>query len=123
MQEILGFEFDDNFTPFSLFNVNQSVSVFVFQLVVAEVTGKEAYLWFTVACGVTAFLCCGATYFFPFREEKANVFGILSIISRQPSRMHTEQRSHIHTEHPSRIHTDKKERVTTDQKSSLYDID
>ena len=120
MQEILGFEFDDNFTPFSLFNVNQSVSVFVFQLVVAEVTGKEAYLWFTVACGVTAFLCCGATYFFPFREEKANIFSIHSIISRQPSRMHTEQKQ---TEQLSRTHTEKQERVPTDQQISIYDVD
>lgn len=29
-QEILGFEFDDNYTPFSLYNIWQSLSCFIF---------------------------------------------------------------------------------------------
>jgi MFS family permease len=31
--EMLGFEFDDNYTPFSLFNIWQSISCFTFQIV------------------------------------------------------------------------------------------
>jgi MFS family permease len=40
-QEILGFEFDDNFTPFSLFGIWQSLCCFVFQLIVSEVETPE----------------------------------------------------------------------------------
>jgi MFS family permease len=35
-QEILGFEFDDNYTPFSLFNIWQCMMVVIFQLIESQ---------------------------------------------------------------------------------------
>ena len=70
-QEILGFEFDDNFTPFSLYNIWQSISCFIFQLILSEINGYDGYLYFSIGVCILSFLCCGVTYFFPFHEEKS----------------------------------------------------
>jgi hypothetical protein len=34
--------------------------------------GKDQYLYFTIGCTAIALLSVGMTYFFPFREAKAN---------------------------------------------------
>jgi hypothetical protein len=65
-QEILGFEFDDNYTPFSLYGIIQSLSCFIFQLVVSGVNTKDQFFNYTIFTSITAFICMGATYFFPF---------------------------------------------------------
>ena len=80
-QEILGFEFDDNYTPFSLFNIWQSIACFAFQLVFSVINGQDEYLWMTIIATVAAVICCGVTYFFPFREEKAQIIDIGSFVS------------------------------------------
>jgi hypothetical protein len=41
-------------------------------MIVAQLQGKKMYLMFTVAVGVIAFLSCGLTFFFPFREAKSS---------------------------------------------------
>lgn len=72
-QEILGFEFDDNYTPFSLYNIWQSASCFIFQLIVSQVNDNTTYFWYTLFATLMASVCCGVTYFFPFREHLAQV--------------------------------------------------
>jgi len=82
-QEILGFEFDDNYTPFSLYNIWQSVSCFAFQLVIKEVNGQYQNLYFTICMAILAIVGCGLTYFFPFREEKANSISLRTLVSNK----------------------------------------
>jgi len=78
--EMLGFEFDDNFTPFSLFNIWQSISCFVFQIVNASIDDRDKYFYFTGGFTVFAIICCGCTFWFPFREHLANHVTMKSII-------------------------------------------
>jgi MFS family permease len=76
-QEILGFEFDDNYTPFSLFNIWSCLMVIVFQLI--ESTFKndtQAYIIYTVAVTALALIMNSVTYFFPFREHLAQTVDI-----------------------------------------------
>lgn len=77
--EMLGFEFDDNFTPFSLFNIWQSISCSVLQIVEAY-DDREKYFYYTGGCTVFAIICCGCTFWFPFREHLANHVTMKSII-------------------------------------------
>jgi hypothetical protein len=71
-QEILGFEFDDNYTPFSLYNIYQSVCCFLFQIIVSNVNDAAGYFWYTIAATLASALCCSVTYFFPFREHSVH---------------------------------------------------
>jgi predicted MFS family arabinose efflux permease len=66
-QQILGFEFDNNSEPFSLFNTLQCVTCFIFQLIEAEVDNREGYFIYTAIVGVISFLCCVLPYFFTYR--------------------------------------------------------
>jgi MFS family permease len=71
-QEILGFEFDDNYTPFSLFNIWQCIMVVVFQLIESNFKDDtKAYMIYTLAVTVLALTMNSVTYFFPFREHLA----------------------------------------------------
>jgi predicted MFS family arabinose efflux permease len=79
-QEILGFEFDDNYTPFSLFNIWQSLACFGFQIIDSYVNDQWAYMYYTILCTALALIGCGITYWFPFREEKAQHTNVKSIV-------------------------------------------
>jgi MFS family permease len=71
-QEILGFEFDDNYTPFSLFNIWQCIMVVVFQLIESNFKDDtNAYMIYTLAVTVLGLIMNSVTYFFPFREHLA----------------------------------------------------
>lgn len=78
--EMLGFEFDDNYTPFSLFNVWQSLSCFIFQIIAAYINDQNDFFYYQVGCTIFALLCCGSTYWFPFREHKAAHTDMRSIV-------------------------------------------
>jgi MFS family permease len=76
-QEILGFEFDDNYTPFSMFNIWQCLMVAIFQLI--EGTFKndtQAYMIYTICITLLGLTMNSVTYFFPFREHLANTVDI-----------------------------------------------
>jgi len=71
-QEILGFEFDDNYTPFSLFNIWQCIMVVVFQLIESGwKDNTNAYMIYTLAVTILGLIMNSITYFFPFREHLA----------------------------------------------------
>jgi O-antigen/teichoic acid export membrane protein len=66
---MLGFEFDNNSEPYSVYNGVQSISCFLFQLINSVVATQTSYIIYTAVCGVLAMACCGTTYFFEFRDR------------------------------------------------------
>jgi MFS family permease len=71
-QELIGFEFDNNSEPFSVFNTIQCIANLTCQLIISTLHGQKAYFILTVACGAVAFLSCGLVFYFPYREIKSN---------------------------------------------------
>ena len=69
---MLGFEFDDNTEPFSIFSMFEAVAVFVFQIIQSGVSDTpESYGWYILITGVLGSLMCGATYYFEFKEKNS----------------------------------------------------
>lgn len=66
-QEMLGFEFDNNSEPFSVYNGCQALSCVVFQFIEVAISTHTAYMIYSIVCGVIAMVCCGCTAFFEFR--------------------------------------------------------
>jgi hypothetical protein len=66
---MLGFEFDNNSEPYSVYNGVQSISCFLFQLINSVVVTQTSYIVYTAVCGVLAMVSCGTTYFFEFRDR------------------------------------------------------
>ncbi len=73
--EMLGFEFDDDIVPFSIFSMFEAFAVFVFQLVQSFVTTERDYFIYTAVVGIMGGFMCGCTYFFDFKEKRANKKG------------------------------------------------
>jgi hypothetical protein len=76
--EMLGFEFDDNTEPFSIFSMFEAVAVFVFQIIQSWVDGdpdksvkQRNYMIYIGITGFLGALMCGCTYFFDFKEKRA----------------------------------------------------
>ena len=83
IQEVLGFEFDDNYTPFSLFNIWQCMFVVIFQFI--ESTFKyntRDYFIYTSIVMIIGFIFNGVTFFFPFREHLAQTANFNEISNR-----------------------------------------
>jgi hypothetical protein len=47
---------------------------------VEYVNDEPAYFYFTIATALLGLFCCGITYWFPFREEKASQTSVQSIL-------------------------------------------
>ena len=70
--EMLGFEFDDNTIPFSIFSMFEALAVFVFQIIQSFVgDNQKDYLIYILISGLLGGIMCGATYFFDFKEKRA----------------------------------------------------
>ena len=71
LYESVGFEFDDNYTPYAVCNIWNCLMCFAFQLIYSNIdtTKVEQFFPYTIATCVIGFLCCGTTYFFPFRSD------------------------------------------------------
>ncbi len=67
--EILGFEFDNNSEPYSIFNLAQALGVVVFQLIEAALDSNTKYLVYTAGVGAIGVYSCGLTFFFQFRDQ------------------------------------------------------
>ena len=65
---MLGFEFENNSEPFSVFNLTQALATFMFELVEVYVDTYPRYVVYTIVTGVIGFAACGATYFFDFKN-------------------------------------------------------
>jgi predicted MFS family arabinose efflux permease len=69
--EMLGFEFDDNTEPFSIFSMFEAVAVFIFQLIQSLVQdNSQSYFTYVISTGILGGVMCGTTYFFDFKEKK-----------------------------------------------------
>eukprot|EP00347_Sterkiella_histriomuscorum_P010332 403376713 len=66
--EILGFEFDNNYEPFCIFNLAQALGVFFFQIIESSLDSRTKYMVYTTFIGVIGVYSCCLTYFFEFRE-------------------------------------------------------
>ena len=94
IQEVLGFEFDDNYTPFSLFNIWQCLFVVIFQFIEAGFKyNTRAYLIYTLVVVLIGFLFNSVTYFFPFREHLANTTNFNEITNRISGSHHSKRKS------------------------------
>jgi hypothetical protein len=96
IQEVLGFEFDDNYTPFSLFNIWQCIFVVIFQLIESNFKyNTKYYMIYTVIVVFIGFLFNGVTYFFPFREHLAQTTNFNEIRNRISGSQHSKRRQSI----------------------------
>lgn len=71
--EMLGFEFDNNVEPFSVFNLWQALGVFIFSFIETLLETREHYIVFISVIGVLGVLSCGTTYYFDFKASEALV--------------------------------------------------
>jgi predicted MFS family arabinose efflux permease len=69
--EMLGFEFEDNTLPFSIFSMFEAIAVFIFQLIQSLVNDNaKSYGTYVLTTGLLGGVMCGMTYFFSFRERE-----------------------------------------------------
>jgi hypothetical protein len=94
---MLGFEFDNSSSePFSIYNILQCITCFIFQLIEAQVNGNPAYLYYTIVVAVICIISNTLPYFFPFREHLANQNDLIeSIIGtyRRETQSHSARHS------------------------------
>ena len=71
--EILGFEFNDNYTPFSIFGILESIACSICEIIIATLNGKHHYWIYSLVQTIVAIMICGVTYWFPFKKGKVHV--------------------------------------------------
>jgi hypothetical protein len=64
---MLGFEFDTNSEPFSVFTLIEALSVFVFSVINTWIDTRMRYIYYISALGVMGIIMIGTTYFFDFK--------------------------------------------------------
>ena len=79
--EMLGFEFEDNILPFSIFSLFEALAVFLFQIIQSFVDHpsdpeikKRNYMIYIGISGLLGALMCGCTYFFDFKEKRSKSY-------------------------------------------------
>ncbi|CDW80707.1 major facilitator superfamily protein [Stylonychia lemnae] len=68
--EMLGFEFANNYEPYSIFNLLQALGASIFLIVASFVNDQSTFIGYSSAIGAFGILSCGITYFFRFRETQ-----------------------------------------------------
>jgi hypothetical protein len=69
VSEILGFEFETNVEPYSVFNLVQSATVFVFLSIEAYIKSHMQYYAYNIIIGILGLFMCGATLNFKFKRD------------------------------------------------------
>lgn len=67
-QEILGFEFENNSEPFSVFNICQCIAMATFSIIQIAVDTQADYIIYAIVVSILGMLACGNTLRFQFRE-------------------------------------------------------
>ena len=67
-QEILGFEFENNSEPFSVFNICQCIAMAIFSIIQISVDTQVEYIIFAIFVSILGMVACGNTLRFQFRE-------------------------------------------------------
>ena len=65
--EMLGFEFENNYEPYSIFNLLQAAGACAFLMLETFVDSQPKYFAYTCAVGLFGLVSCGSTYFFKFK--------------------------------------------------------
>ena len=68
ISEILGFEFEDNTRPFSVFNICQCIAMAIFSIIQISVDTQVEYIIFAIFVSILGMVACGNTLRFQFRE-------------------------------------------------------
>jgi predicted MFS family arabinose efflux permease len=69
-QEILGFEFNNNSEPYSVYNILQCIACSLFQVIQISVYNQTSYTIYGIIVGILGLLCAGNTLRFNFREHQ-----------------------------------------------------
>ena len=96
--EILGFEFEDNYTPFSLFGIWESLACFICQLVLSRLRTKLEYCYYSMLACVLGFVCCGMIFFFPFRDKRSQQTSLKSIMNEINPSERTDEKTNDDTD-------------------------
>jgi predicted MFS family arabinose efflux permease len=96
--EILGFEFEDNYTPFSLFGIWESLACFICQLVLSRLRTKLEYSYYSMLACVLGFVCCGMIFFFPFRDKRSQQTSLKSIMNEINPSESTDEKTNDDTD-------------------------
>jgi len=70
LSEILGFEFENNVEPYSIFNLIQSLSVFVVLIIEAFIKFRAGYFFFNAICGVLGVLMVSSSLRVEYRHDR-----------------------------------------------------
>jgi MFS family permease len=73
LSEILGFEFDNNVEPYSIFNLVQSLSTFVMLMGEAFVKTRGEFFVFQLTMGIIGILCCASSLAFEYKHDKLEI--------------------------------------------------
>ncbi|CDW83344.1 major facilitator superfamily protein [Stylonychia lemnae] len=73
LTEILGFEFENNSEPYSVFNLVQSFTVFLFMIIMAFVKSRFEFYAFISITGTLGILICYYSLKFDYKNEKLDV--------------------------------------------------
>ena len=68
---MLGFEFDNNSEPYSVYNMTSAITTIIFEFVNALVVTNTDYIIYSAVFGAVAIAGCANTAFFEFRERKS----------------------------------------------------
>lgn len=66
---MLGFEFDNNSEPYSVYNGVSAITTIIFELVNSLIVTQWAYFIYSAVLGGVAIGGCTVTLFFDFRER------------------------------------------------------
>lgn len=70
LSEILGFEFENNVEPYSVFNLVQSMAVFVMLIVAAFVKTHAEHFYFNAIFGILGVLMCSSTLKIEYKHDR-----------------------------------------------------
>lgn len=73
ISEILGFEFDNNVEPYSIFNLVQSFSVFIILIIEAFIKTRTHYFVFITLTGIIGVIICAYSLKFDYKHDKLDI--------------------------------------------------
>ena len=66
---MLGFEFDNNSEPYSVYNGTSAITTIIFEFVNALIVTQWSYFIYSAVLGAVSITGCTITLFFEFRER------------------------------------------------------
>jgi len=66
---MLGFEFNNNAEPYSVYNGCQALTCLVFNLIESQITSSSQFIIYSAICGGLSMIAAFTTSFFKFKVE------------------------------------------------------